>query len=123
GIPSLSADDKASMLATSGQSHTASANLLEWRSLGAELEARTEPADLGDLPLIVLVQDGAGPEGLSGKELEVWHGLQRDLAARSSRAELRVVAGSGHVIQWDQPQAVADALLDVVRTVHADAMP
>jgi pimeloyl-ACP methyl ester carboxylesterase len=122
GIPGLSDADRAAMKATSGQSHTSRANLVEWRSLGAELEARTEPAALGDLPLIVLAQDGHGPEGLTGKELEVWHRLQRDLAARSTRGVLRVVPDSGHVIMWDQPRAVAEAVHELVQALRSAAV-
>ncbi|MCB9780930.1 MAG: alpha/beta hydrolase [Alphaproteobacteria bacterium] len=122
-IPTLSDADRASLIATSGQSHTSRANGLEFLSMAAELDARGAPPDLRDLPLIVLSQDGHGPEGLSGDELTRWQGLQRDLASRSSAGRLEIVADSGHVIMWDQPDAVTAAIRDVVRTIREQSDP
>lgn len=46
---------------------------------------------------------------------EHWLPLQKDLAALSSDGRLRVVENSGHFIQVDQPDAVIDAIKEVLR--------
>jgi len=76
----------------------------------------------GDLPLIVL---SAGIGG--GKNLppeyddadraafeDVWTGLHRDQASLSTIGERRIVPGAGHAIQFDAPQAVIDAIREVI---------
>ncbi|MEC4592680.1 alpha/beta hydrolase [Nitrospirillum amazonense] len=76
----------------------------------------------GDLPLIVV---SAGEPGLWAPEAkEEYPALQADwadshkaLAELSRRGERRVADGSGHLVQLNQPQAVIDAVLDVVRAV------
>lgn len=74
----------------------------------------------GDLPLIVV---SAGKPGLWAPEAkDEYPALQADwtdshaaLAALSRRGERRVADGSGHLVQLEKPQAVVDAVLDVVR--------
>jgi pimeloyl-ACP methyl ester carboxylesterase len=76
----------------------------------------------GDLPLIVL---SAGIDG--GKNLppefddgeraafdNVWADLHRDQASLSTIGERRIVPGAGHGIQTDAPQAVIDAIREVL---------
>jgi len=81
-----------------------------------ELEAARRPLDI---PLIVLSAGAFEPgpqlnetEGAAMKAL--WRQMHRELAAISSRGELRVVEGAGHNIPTDNPQAVADAIAEVV---------
>lgn len=74
----------------------------------------------GDLPLIVL---SAADPGLWAEEAKAeWPALIADwadshhaLAALSRRGERRVVANARHLVQLDQPSAVADAIRAVVR--------
>ena len=84
---------------------------------------------LGDLPLVAL---SAGDlEGFDGwpvspeaiEELNtvfpsVWQELQRDLAAQSTRGELRTIDGAGHIIHVDNPAAVIDAIKAVVSSAR-----
>jgi pimeloyl-ACP methyl ester carboxylesterase len=72
-----------------------------------------------NLPLIVLMQ-GAPPTRIPGLREEqskafarIWRELQQDLAARSSKGQLRVAEKSGHFIQLDQPEIVIQAIRDV----------
>lgn len=44
--------------------------------------------------------------------------LQQELAGLSTRGKLILVEGSGHYIQWDQPQFVTDAIRDVIEQVR-----
>jgi pimeloyl-ACP methyl ester carboxylesterase len=80
---------------------------------------------LGDIPMIVLT----APDQIDSfaklasadeiKTLKVVIGeLQADLAALSSNGKLIQVLESGHHIQVDQPQAVIDAIKDVVEVVE-----
>lgn len=76
----------------------------------------------GDLPLIVV---SAGKPGLWAPEAkDEYSALQADwadshkaLAALSRLGERRIAEGSSHLVQLDRPQAVIDAVLDIVRAV------
>lgn len=77
----------------------------------------------GDLPLIVV---SAGAVNLWSDEARAehpaliadWADSHQALARLSRRGERRVAEGSGHLVQLDRPQAVIDAVLDVVRAAR-----
>jgi pimeloyl-ACP methyl ester carboxylesterase len=74
-------------------------------------------ANYGDLPLIVLTAEGTyGAVKEPGRSLvdQRWRTLHRQIAARSSRGEERVVEGSSHLIMIDKPEAVAKAIREVI---------
>jgi len=52
-----------------------------------------------------------------------WLAQHEALAHLSSRGIHRFVKGSGHEIQLDQPQAVIDAVDDVLSQLRADTKP
>jgi pimeloyl-ACP methyl ester carboxylesterase len=52
---------------------------------------------------------------------KVWIAMHEALARLSSRGLHRIIKGSGHHIQLDKPQAVIDAVDEVLRQVHAEA--
>ena len=54
---------------------------------------------------------------------KVWTDLQQGLAHLSSRGVHRIIKGSSHHIQLDKPQAVIDAVDQVLRQLHAAAKP
>jgi pimeloyl-ACP methyl ester carboxylesterase len=94
-----------------------------WLDLAASgIEAR-ELGDIGDLPLIVLSQGRVEfdlglpslvlPEPYGSRLKLAAQALQAELASLSTRGEQRTVSGAGHVIQYDDPEAVVQALLDM----------
>jgi pimeloyl-ACP methyl ester carboxylesterase len=98
-----------------------------WRSVRSELTSMvgrsadelTAARRTLDIPLIVL-SAGAFQPGVNLTEEEgaamkaLWRRMHGELAAISTRGELRVVEGAGHNIPTDQPQAVTDAIAEVV---------
>ena len=86
-----------------------------WGATSDEIDAGR--ATYGDLPLIVLTADGtyAGVQE-PGRSLvdQRWRDLHRQIAARSSRGQERLVEGSSHLIMIDKPQAVAQAIREVI---------
>jgi len=51
----------------------------------------------------------------------VWVAMHEEMTALSTAGELRTVAGAGHNIQSDQPQAVIDAVNEVVAKARGGA--
>ena len=74
-----------------------------------------------DLPLVVLSAEsrkGLAPPMFDSAVADLQPLMQkahRTLAARSSRGTWRIVPGSDHLIAGSQPQAVVDAVYDVIR--------
>ncbi len=67
---------------------------------------------LGDMPLVVIRRgDTATPP--SEEDLQ-WREMQASLALLSTRSELVVAEGAGHVIPYEAPQVVADAVKRVL---------
>jgi pimeloyl-ACP methyl ester carboxylesterase len=52
-----------------------------------------------------------------------WYARHEALAHLSSRGIYPFIKGSGHVIQLDKPQAVIDAVDEVLRQLHTGAKP
>jgi pimeloyl-ACP methyl ester carboxylesterase len=77
---------------------------------------------LGDRPLVVLVRDPDDEQFRRDPSVRtVWMDLQRELAASSTRGTLRTVEGSGHFVEVDRPQAVIDAVREVVEAGRGQA--
>ena len=82
----------------------------------------------GDMPLIVLTrgdyQKGM-PPGITEADRagmkQVWEMMHAEMAALSTSGEQRFVPGAGHIVQRDQPQAVIDAVNEVVAAARATA--
>ncbi len=80
-----------------------------------------------DIPLIVLERTEKAPASafpmLSEQQLNAlnaeWHDHQVDLAKRSRYGELKVVPDSGHFMHQQKPDAIADAIQEVVQQVRA----
>jgi pimeloyl-ACP methyl ester carboxylesterase len=80
----------------------------------------------GDMPLIVLTRgdyDKGMPPSMTTEDRaamrHLWEAMHAEMAALSSRGEQRFIAGAGHYIQSDAPQAVIDAVRDVVAAARA----
>ncbi len=87
----------------------------------AQLRARA--GSHGDLPLIVLAAERSVacfeprdyPRDGAGAVRAAWRELLAELAARSSRGELRGVPDCGHLVPLERPTAVVDAVRDLLR--------
>ena len=81
-----------------------------------------------DIPLIDLERSDKIPlsafPNLTQQQVDAlnheWHSFQVDLAGRSRYGEYRVVAGSGHMMHRQKPEAIADAIRDVVSEVGSE---
>jgi pimeloyl-ACP methyl ester carboxylesterase len=85
---------------------------------------------LGAMPLVVLSAEyswgkSGTPEGIWYKRSysKIWIGLHGALAHLSSRGVHRIIKGSGHTIQLEKPQAVIDAVDEVLRQLHTGGKP
>ncbi|MDM0005616.1 alpha/beta hydrolase [Variovorax sp. J22G73] len=85
--------------------------------------------ELGDRPLVVLTAMAPYTESelhgmkitpAQGKEVQaLWKQMHDDIATWSTRGTHRLLPNAGHDIQFDEPDAVVDAVLSVVRQVRA----
>jgi pimeloyl-ACP methyl ester carboxylesterase len=87
-------------------------------------QERDAARHFGNLPLLVLSRDRmesvpwrSEDENRAG--FEAWRAGHAALAARSSQGRLIVVPKSGHFIQKDRPEAVIDAVREVLAAVRA----
>jgi len=84
---------------------------------------------LGAMPLVVLSIENAWNNGtragarFNRSYSKVWTALQQGLAHLSTRGVHRIIKDSGHHIQLDKPQAVIDAVDEVLRQLHTGAKP
>ena len=72
---------------------------------------------LGDQPMVVLVAGQfmkLAPPPMDRVLHDAWLGMQSELAALSSRSSLVSVDDSGHFIQRDRPDVVADAIRSLI---------
>ncbi len=84
-----------------------------------------------DVPIIVLERTDLPPcsafPGLTQAQChqinQAWHSFQVDLSRRSKYGQLRPVAGSGHLMQQQRPDAVAQAISDVIGEVKNNLKP
>lgn len=83
-----------------------------------------QPLDtLRNVPLMVLSHGVAQPAPNMSDEVntayeEAWQQMQHELAQLSSNSQHLIVEGSGHDIQIEKPQAVIDAVKQVVMPIH-----
>jgi pimeloyl-ACP methyl ester carboxylesterase len=94
----------------------------EWECLGevealrATMTQAREAGSLGQRPLVVL-QAADKTADIAW----IWPTLQKELAALSTNSDLRVIPGSEHYIQQERPDAVVEAVRDVVVAVRGRA--
>ncbi|MES2128222.1 MAG: alpha/beta hydrolase [Pseudomonadota bacterium] len=87
-----------------------------------QLGAARKP--FGDLPLLVLTR-GVSPYAVPGKPASALNKaleaenrkINEELARLSTRGSNRVVPGAGHLIEVDKPQAVVDAIGEMLSTL------
>jgi pimeloyl-ACP methyl ester carboxylesterase len=90
--------------------------LEELASLRADHARAVHP--LGDMALIVLTRGRAEEEGVEAQKHEEEHRNDHTaLAALSTRGKLVIAERSGHHVQLDQPELVAQAVTEVLTAV------
>jgi pimeloyl-ACP methyl ester carboxylesterase len=80
-------------------------------------------ANFGNMPLIVITRGRANrTASLSDTENQqsedVWQALQSELVALSSQGQQIIAEQSGHMIQFDQPELVIDAIRTILDTLR-----
>jgi pimeloyl-ACP methyl ester carboxylesterase len=86
-----------------------------WGSTSAEVDQGR--ASYGDLPLVVLTADGtyAGSPKAARPAIDaLWRQLHQEIAKRSARGVERLVSGSSHMMMFDRPDAITQAIFEVV---------
>ena len=119
------------LVAAAWQPQSVHAAVRESNSLSETLTVAGQYRQLGDRPLVVLTRTmTAPPEALKamrlsadeGRRLDAeWRAMQDDEATWSTRSRHQVVPDASHYIQFDQPEVVIAAVVDVVGQVRADA--
>lgn len=100
---------RAIRIAALNRTHACAATLNARRSFFSDLNQEEAPSTLDGLPLIVLTR-GQGAD-------ELWLSNQTELAGLSSNSDHRVVEGTGHFIHQDRPEAVVEAIRDILMMV------
>ena len=95
------------------------AEVSELESLEGADSAQMDRArhSLGDLPMVVLTAENSYRTGIPPQFADMlsalWTTMHDEVAKDSTRGENRLVRGAGHLIQNDDPEAVATAIGDV----------
>lgn len=116
---------RGAVLANFYRSTHCSALLNEIAGFALDTQQDDPPPDLGDLPLIVLTAGRGYADQLDSsddRELlatlqeadRVWLDLQTALVGLSSNSTHIIVEDSGHVIQGDRPDAIIDAIREML---------
>jgi pimeloyl-ACP methyl ester carboxylesterase len=101
-------------------------NVDEWDAIKvSDEQLRKLRRPFGAMPVIVLTR-GVSPYAVPGKPQSALNKamedenatIQKEIAALSTRGKQRVVPGAGHVIHADKPEAVVDAVLEVLKAVN-----
>lgn len=105
----------------------------EFLDVEASLALLRPLPDLGDVPVVVLSRGanvmtvrGSAERGIPpmaplppflGAEAQ-WSALQNDLLNLSGNAELIVLSDSGHIVEIDRPDAIADAVRGMIESAN-----
>lgn len=104
--------------------HSARTGVEELRAFSESASQTAAAGALGDMPLIVLSRDpdrllhDLSPD-LEKQFADTWEKMQEELAQLSRRSTHMLVKNSGHYIQLDQPNAVTEAVRNVVEQARA----
>ena len=91
-----------------------------WNATSDEVDRSA--ASYGAMPLVVLTADGTYAGLPPGPKLQVdayWRDLHREVAAKSSRGQERLVSRSSHMMMFDRPDAIVSAVKEVVTEARA----
>jgi len=124
------ADERVQEIVRACASTSFDAALAEGYALPQSLAAGGELRDLGNRPLVVLTAMAPLPQAAlralnlsasTGRRFrEVWKMLQDDEASWSTRSRHELFPEAGHYIQFDRPDAVIEAVTEVVNRVRED---
>jgi pimeloyl-ACP methyl ester carboxylesterase len=94
-----------------------------WRQTSVEVARARRP--YGAMPIIVLTASDTypGDDDLTKQFSARWRVLHKALAGLSSRGEERLVQKSSHLMPLDQPQAIVDAITDVIARAGSPGAP
>ncbi|MTV37819.1 alpha/beta fold hydrolase [Duganella radicis] len=115
----------AALLASESKLSYWQANVAEYAAIAtSDEQLRKLRRPFGDIPLVVLTR-GVSPYAVPGQPQSALnkafedenYAVQKEFTKLSTRSTQRVVAGAGHVIQADKPEAVVDAVLEVLKQV------
>ncbi|WP_432508114.1 alpha/beta fold hydrolase [Kineococcus esterisolvens] len=127
--PSVPADARAEFLDVTATAAYFRAREQETAVIGAT-EDLVRGQFLGDLPLAVVARDqaqdyaAAGLDAATGARLEeIWQDGQRRLLTLSRRARFTVATGSGHLVPRERPDAVVDAVRQVLGELDGPSRP
>lgn len=87
-------------------------------------QLRAARRNLRDLPLVVLThapraKSATEKQALRDARNRLWSWMHQSVADSSSRGEHRTVSQSDHMIQWKEPDAVIQAIHDVLAEIKA----
>jgi pimeloyl-ACP methyl ester carboxylesterase len=88
----------------------------EVEALRASFTQAREAGSFGERPLVVLQGADKTPD-----IAWIWPSLQKELAELSTNSDLRIIPGTDHYIQQERPDAVVEAVRDVVVAVRGHA--
>jgi pimeloyl-ACP methyl ester carboxylesterase len=114
-IKNLPADIIAQYALSAVQQKTLDAMVTEGEG-GLVNDDQLAAAKLGNLPLVVLTAK------YSMQMEPRWEKAQQALAALSTNSRWTIVEQSTHMIHWEQPSAVVDAVRDVIRAAQTGTM-
>jgi pimeloyl-ACP methyl ester carboxylesterase len=90
-----------------------------WAATSDEVDAG--PYYYGDMPLIVLTAADTYsnlPQPARDAVSNFWFKLHDEIAARAAHGSNRLVAHSGHMMMFDQPDAICDAVKEIIAKVR-----
>jgi pimeloyl-ACP methyl ester carboxylesterase len=122
----LAPEDRQAFIVTLNQTHTCRAVQNELTAGILDLNSPAPPPNLGDLPLVVLTAAGSPPRrifpGFQEDTLRPgkgnWLALQDELAALSTNSTHLVVEDSSHLLHYDRPDLVVDAVRGMVESIR-----
>ena len=118
----LEDDSMQALIASVNRSGYCGGLIREQQASLIDANQETPPESLGDIPLIVLVHDfNQDADNLAADNQEPqrsWLDMQEELAGLSSNSRLQIVEDSGHMIQFDRPDVVIDAILDIFNQIN-----
>ncbi len=114
---SLPKDDVARLIAIYKKSHTYRTLANEGVGFALDLAEGRSPPRLGDIPLVVIAEGKPNNSFMEG-HLDIWHDMQRELAALSSNSQFLIAKNSAHAIHQSEPELILEALENVVTAVR-----